>query len=287
MKRPLWPRLAAAAFVAAVMILLPGCREGDRAPDASPAPDAAAAAETTVRNVTAAPVRYTIRMLFSTVGPVERTLAPGAVDRFPEATAMDLEFHNGDHLKLYRLEPGTAHSFRLDEEGRLEMFKGAHGLADVQDLAPFVPTPMPVVDRMLEAAGVGSGDIVYDIGCGDGRILITAARRYGARGVGIDIVPERIRESLAGAKEAGVEHLVEFLRQDAMTVDLSPASVVTIYLLPESNLLLRPKLERELRPGTRVVCHNYTIAGWEAKGVKSETMTDDVGTEHAVYLYIR
>ncbi len=240
-----------------------------------------------MRNVTAAPVRYTIRMLFSTVGPMARTLAPGAVDRFPEAKAMDLEFHNGDHLKLYRLEPGTAHSFRLDEEGRLEMFKGAHGLAEVQDLAPFVPTPMPVVERMLAAAGVGPADVVYDIGCGDGRILITAARRYGARGVGVDIVPERIRESMAGAKEAGVEHLVEFRRQDAMTVDLSPATVVTIYLLPESNLLLRPKLERELRPGTRVVSHNYTIEGWEAKGVKSETMTDDVGTEHAVYLYIR
>lgn len=286
MKRQPWPRLTAATFLAAAMILFPGCRRESPPTDDPPAP-AAAAAETTVRNVTSDPVRYTIRALFSTVGPVERTLQPGAVDRFPEAKAMDLEFHNGDHVKLYRLEPGTAHSFRLDEEGRLEMFKGAHGLADVQDLAPFVPTPMPVVERMLEAAGVGPQDVVYDIGCGDGRILITAARKYGARGVGIDIVPERIRESLAGAKEAGVESLVEFLCRDAMTVDLSPATVVTIYLLPESNLLLRPKLERELRPGTRVVSHNYTIEGWEAKGVKSESLFDDVGTSHAVYLYIR
>lgn len=243
--------------------------------------------ETTVRNVTAAPVHYAIRVLFSNVGPVTRTLAPGAVDRFPSRTSMDLEFNNGDHLKLYRLEPGTAHSFRLDENGRLEMYKGAHGRADAADLAPFVPTPMPVVEKMLATAGVGPQDVIYDIGCGDGRILITAARKSGARGVGVDIVPERIKECLAGAKEAGVEGLVEFRLQDAMTLDLSPATVVTIYLLPESNILLRPRLEAQLRKGTRVVTHNYTIEGWEARLTKSETLTDDVGTEHAVYLYFK
>ncbi len=278
------------AFVSIPALMLAGalacfhaCRPSE--PDKPPAP--AAPPATTVRNVTSDPVRYTIRILFSTVGPVARTLAPGAVDSFPAPTSMDLSFSNGDHEKLYRLEPGTAHSFRLDEDGRLELFKGAHGRADAADLAPFVPTPMPVVERMLEAAKVGPADVVYDIGCGDGRILITAARKYGARGVGVDLVPERIKECLAGAKEAGVEGLVEFRLQDAMTLDVSAATVVTLYLLPESNALLRPRLEAQLRPGARVVSHNYTIEGWQDRGVASISLKDDVGTEHAVYLYIR
>ncbi|MCX6560914.1 MAG: methyltransferase domain-containing protein [Candidatus Aminicenantes bacterium] len=276
-------RVAAALILLAMLAGAMACRaEAPEQPAEPPAP-----IETTLRNVTAETVHYTIRVLFSNVGPVTRTLAPGAVDRFPSRTSMDLEFNNGDHLKLYRLEPGTAHSFRLDENGRLEMFKGAHGRADAADLAPFVPTPMPVVEKMLAAAGVGPQDVIYDIGCGDGRILITAARKYGARGVGVDIVPERIKECLAGAKEAGVEGLVEFRLQDAMTLDLSPATVVTLYLLPESNLLLRPRMEAQLRRGTRVVTHNYTIEGWEARGVKSESLTDDVGTEHSVYLYVK
>ncbi|MDD8024890.1 MAG: methyltransferase domain-containing protein [Acidobacteriota bacterium] len=282
-RRPIFRAFAAVLVVTAAFAGVSACRpEG---PDKSPEP--AAAPETTLRNVTSDPVHYTIRVLFSNVGPMARTLAPGTVDRFSSRTAMDLQFSNGDHDKLYRLEPGSAHSFRLDERGKLEMFKGAHGLADAADLAPYVPTPMPVVEKMLETAGVGPEDIIYDIGCGDGRILITAAREYGARGVGVDIVPERIRECLAAAKAAGVERLVEFRRQDAMTLDISAATVVTLYLLPESNLLLRPKLEAQLRKGTRVVSHNYTIEGWESRGAKSETLTDDVGTEHAVYLYIK
>jgi SAM-dependent methyltransferase len=282
-KRRSFQILTSILLLLAVFAVVPSCRrDTDRKPAEPPAPP-----ETTLRNVTSETVHYTIRVLFSNVGPMARTLFPGSIDRFPSRTSMDLEFSNGDHLKLYRLEPGSVHSFRLDEDGRLEMFRGAHGRADAADLAPFVPTPMPVVDKMLEAAGVGAGDVVYDVGCGDGRILITAARKYGARGVGVDIVPERIRECLAGAKEAGVEDLVEFRLQDAMTLDLSPATVVTLYLLPESNLLLRPKLEAQLRKGARVVSHNYSIAGWEGRGVKSESLTDDVGTGHSVYLYIK
>ncbi len=284
MKERTFPRFqAAAVFLAAALAWLPACRPD--APEKPPAPTAPPA--TTIRNVTAAPVPYTIRVLFSNVGPVARTLAPGAVDSFPAPASMDLTFSNGDHDKIYRLEPGTAHSFRLDEDGRLELFRGAHGRTDAADLAPFVPTPMPVVERMLEAAKVGPDDVIYDIGCGDGRILITAARKYGARGVGVDLVPERIRECLTGAKEAGVERLVEFRQQDAMTLDVSAATVVTLYLLPESNVLLRPKLEAQLRKGARVVSHNYTIEGWEDKGVASISMKDDVGTDHAVYLYVR
>jgi len=241
--------------------------------------------ETTIRNVTGGTVSYTIRPLYSDVGPMNKMIEPKAIDRFPGNTALDIDFSNGTETKSYRLDQGRAYSFRLDEDDLLELFDGAHGRADAVDLAPFVPTPMPVVDKMLEMAQLDGSDIVYDIGCGDGRIIIGAAKRYGARGVGVDIVPERIQECLAGAKEAAVENLVEFKQQDAMTLDISPATVVTLYLLPESNLLLRSKLEAELRPGTLVISHNYSIAGWEKKEVRSESLPDESGVEHSIYLY--
>jgi hypothetical protein len=283
-------RLAAVLLLGWVVFWGSACSSSRRdqpAPPAAPAETPVVVKETTVRNVTDSTVDYTIRPLFSSVGPMKRSIAPGALDRFPGGTAFDIEFTNGAETKLYRIDSGTAHSFRLDEKNLLELFLGAHGREDVLDLAPFVPTPMPVVEKMLELAEVAATDVLYDIGCGDGRILITAARKFGARGVGIDIVPERIEECLAGAKEAGVADLVEFRLGDAMALDISPATIVTLYLLPESNLLLRPKLESQLKPGTRVVSHNYSIEGWDDKGKKSETLTDEKGTEHTVYLYKR
>lgn len=131
-----------------------------------------------------------------------------------------------------------------------------------QSLAPFVPTPQDVVARMLELAGVTKSDVVYDLGCGDGRIVITAAKKYGARGVGVDIDPERIAESKANAEKAGVTKLVEFRQQDAMTVDVSPATVVTLYLLTDSNLKLRPILTKQLKPGSRIVSHAFSMGDW-------------------------
>jgi SAM-dependent methyltransferase len=128
-----------------------------------------------------------------------------------------------------------------------------------QSLAPYVPTPYEVVDRMLDLAGVSARDVVYDLGCGDGRIPITAATKYGARGVGIDIDPKRIGESLANAKAAGVEHLVEFRLGDVMQADVSEATVVTLYLLGSGNAKLRPLLTRHLRPGARIVSHAFSM----------------------------
>jgi trans-aconitate methyltransferase len=183
------------------------------------------------------------------------------------------------------LTPGRAYSFRYDEHDLLEIWLGSHGREDAEDLAPFVATPRAVVDRMLEMAVAGPDDVVYDIGCGDGRIVITAAERFGARGVGIDIDPERIRESRENAANAMVEHLVTFLLEDATRTDISKATIVTLYLLPESNGLLRPKLEKELRPGTLVISHNYTIPGWEAKETGSERIRDGLDKEHSIYLY--
>jgi SAM-dependent methyltransferase len=153
-----------------------------------------------------------------------------------------------------------------------------------QSLAPYVPSPPEVVDRMLALAGVTKADVVYDLGSGDGRIPIAAARTYGARGVGLDIDPRRIEESRANARSAGVEHLVEFRLQDVMTADISPATVVTLYLLSSSNAKLRPILTRQLKPGTRIVSHAFSMSTiWPAE--KVDRFTSTRGDEITLYLW--
>jgi SAM-dependent methyltransferase len=152
---------------------------------------------------------------------------------------------------------------------------------DAPQLAPYVPTPQEVVDRMLALAGVGKADVVMDLGCGDGRIPITAAKTYGARGIGVDIDPALLAQANANAVAAGVSHLVTFKLQDAMTADLSEVTVLTLYLLSSSNLKLRPKLTRELKPGSRIVAHNFALGDWEAE--KVETVTDREGRRRTIY----
>jgi SAM-dependent methyltransferase len=153
-----------------------------------------------------------------------------------------------------------------------------------QSLAPYVPTPQYVVDKMLELAEVTSKDVVYDLGCGDGRIVITAAKKYGAHAVGVDIDPERIRESKANAKEAGVENLVSFRLEDAMKVDVSPATVVTLYLLTSSNEALRPMLTKQLKPGARIVSHAFGMGDWLPQ--KTEPIPHESGFNRTIYLWI-
>ena len=123
----------------------------------------------------------------------------------------------------------------------------------------YVPTPQVVVDKMLEMAQVRSSDVLYDLGCGDGRIVITAARDFGARGVGIDLDPERIAEARQNARSAGVTNRVRFRQADLFKSDFSGATVVTLYLLPVLNQRLRPQLWRQLKPGTRVVSHAFDM----------------------------
>ncbi len=127
----------------------------------------------------------------------------------------------------------------------------------------FVPTPHEVVAAMLKVAKVGSKDVLYDLGSGDGRIVITAAKKYGTRGTGIDIDSIRIAESLLGARKAGVTDKVEFRQADLFETDLRDASVVTLYLLPTLNVRLRPKLYKELKPGSRVVSHAFDMGNWK------------------------
>jgi ribosomal protein L11 methylase PrmA len=136
---------------------------------------------------------------------------------------------------------------------------------------------------MLALAKVGPTDVVYDLGCGDGRIVITAAKKYGARGVGVDIDPERIAESTANARQAGVQNLVTFKLQDAMTVDVSEASVVTLYLLSASNVRLRPILTRQLKPGSRIVSHSFGMGDWQPATV--DTFQDANGGTRTLYLW--
>ncbi len=128
---------------------------------------------------------------------------------------------------------------------------------------PYVPTPQEVVDAMLAVADLKPGDVLYDLGSGDGRIVVTAAKKFGVRGVGIDINPERIQEAEANARAAGVQKLTEFREEDIFKADIGDATVVTMYLLPSVNNRMRPKLLKDLKPGTRIVSHAFDIEGWE------------------------
>ena len=136
--------------------------------------------------------------------------------------------------------------------------------------APYVSTPQPVVDAMLRMADVGASDVVYDLGCGDGRIVISAASQFGARGVGVDLDPRRIDEANAAARSAGVAGRVRFVVQDLFKADFSEASVLALYLFPEMNARLLPKIRSEMRPGSRVVSYQFGIGDWvpeKAEGI--------------------
>ena len=147
---------------------------------------------------------------------------------------------------------------------------------------PYVPTKEPIVDRMLQMANIKPGDVIYDLGCGDGRIVIAAAKRYGIRGVGIDIDPQRIAEAQENAKKAGVADRVQFIQGDLFDADIKGASVVTLYLLPDVNMRLRPKLLSDLKPGSRIVSHNYDLGDWKPEQTAKITVD---GTEHVVYAW--
>ena len=130
---------------------------------------------------------------------------------------------------------------------------------------PYVPTPDTVVAEMLKLANLQKGDVLYDLGSGDGRVVITAAQKYGIRGVGIDINPERISEARENAKKAGVTDRVTFREGDLFQADIHQATVVTMYLLPSVNLRLKPKLLAELKPGTRLISHDFDMGDWKAE----------------------
>jgi hypothetical protein len=147
----------------------------------------------------------------------------------------------------------------------------------------YVPTPHNVVAEMLRLADVKPSDVVYDLGSGDGRVVITAATRYKARGVGVDIDPQRIKDSRANARQAGVDKRVKFLQQDLFKTDIREATVVSLYLLPELNRKLRPKLLSDLRPGTRIVSHDFDMGDWHPDQVIN---IPGATYDHTVYYWV-
>ena len=159
---------------------------------------------------------------------------------------------------------------RLAIRFALFLIPGSAQPPQIQIHAPYVTTPHNVVSAMLKLAHVKSSDVVYDLGCGDGRIVISAAKLYGAHGVGIDINPERIEEARVNARKAGVEALTRFELNDVFDADIRAATVVTLYLLPDLNLRLRPKLLQDLKPGTRVVSNSFPMGDWKPE--KEETI---------------
>ena len=153
---------------------------------------------------------------------------------------------------------------------------------DREPEVPYVPTHDMIVAEMLKVAKVGKNDVLYDLGSGDGRIPITAAKKFGTRGVGVDIDPARVTEARANAVKAGVADKVTFKQQDLFETDIKEATVVTLYLLPEVNLRLRPKLLADLKPGTRIVSHNYDMGDWKPL----QTLTVKVPEEHTIYYWV-
>jgi tRNA G37 N-methylase Trm5 len=149
----------------------------------------------------------------------------------------------------------------------------------------FVPTPQAAVDRMLEMAKIKKDDVLYDLGCGDGRIVVTAAKRYGIKAVGFDIDPQRVRESMENVRSNRMEHLVTIKQADIFTLDLRPASVVTLYLLPQLNVKLMPQLQK-LKPGSRILSHDFDMKGAEPEEIHRVAVPYNGGddtVEHTIY----
>src|SRR5918996_1659111 len=165
----------------------------------------------------------------------------------------------------------------------------ADSAADYPEEIPFVPTPIAVVDRMLEMAEVQKGDVVYDLGSGDGRIVIRAAKKFGVRGVGIEMDKTLIEKARKSAQEEDVSHLVEFRSEDALKADISPATVITLYMLPWFNTAMKSKFQLMLRPGARIVAHDFGIEGWEPDKTEKlpeiETHPNGYKHQHVIYLW--
>jgi cyclopropane fatty-acyl-phospholipid synthase-like methyltransferase len=156
----------------------------------------------------------------------------------------------------------------------------SHSIGAAQDSIPFVPSPLYVVHKMIELAQIKNGDILYDMGSGDGRIVIEAAKKYGIRGVGIDLDAELVAKAKENAANEGVSHLVEFRAQDGLTVDISEATVVTLYMFKWFNNALRPKLQK-LKPGSRVVAHDFDIDDWKPTRVEHISRPPEDGADWA------
>lgn len=243
------------------------------------------AAETTLRNLAGRRLEFELEPAGKPSGRRSVACDPGRLVRLVTNVPVRVFYDNGARRAEQTIYPRQPYCFRLDENGLVKIYPGSHMLEDAADLAPYVPTPPPVVRGMLALAGVGPEDVVYDLGCGDGRLVIQAAALFGARGVGIEIDPLLVEACRENAAAAGVSGRVRFLCMDATKAGLTEATVVTVYLLPESLELLKPAFERDLRDGARVVSHDYRIPGWDGKVAAVETVPDETGRSHKIFLY--
>lgn len=173
--------------------------------------------------------------------------------------------------------------------GCLLFFNAVPGNADYPEEIPYVPTPLAVIDQMLKLAEVKKGDVVYDLGSGDGRIVIRAAQKYGVRAVGIEMDQILLAQARQAARKAGISHLVEFRSEDALKADISAATVVTLYMLPWFNEAMKPRFQKYLKPGSRIVAHDFGIEGWAPDKVeklsKTEIMPGGRKHQHVIYLW--
>ena len=188
-------------------------------------------------------------------------------------------FVNAPNLGLIELSSEKEGWLVLPNAPEINMEGKIHRALDVI----FIPTPQDVVDKMLELAEVKKGDLVYDLGCGDGRIVITAAKKYGCMAVGYDLDPDRVKESIENVEKNKLGHLITIEQKDIFTLDLSEADVITLYLLPSLNVRLIPQLEK-LKPGSRIVSHNFDMEGVKPDKVVKLTSSKDQA-EHKIYLW--
>lgn len=247
----------------------------------------AGALRTTLHNAAPVDLSYLIKPLYVDVTPERRELGAGRTEIFPADSHYEIRVLPEETALVYWLFPGEHYIVREVGEAGLRIFKRSRNFPGALDLAPFVATPMPVVKRMLELAGVNADSVVFDLGCGDGRVVVTAASKYGARGVGVDIDPVRIAEARSRARRAGVEDRVDILRQDIFDTDISPATVVYLYLYPDSNRLLRPFLEEHLRAGAVVVCHDFLMPGWRENLIATHEIENEYGMVATLFIYRR
>jgi uncharacterized protein (TIGR03000 family) len=185
--------------------------------------------------------------------------------------------------KVVHVKAGDDKEVNLREETDKDEEKKEEKKPEREPDVIFVPTPQDVVDKMLELAEVKKDDVVYDLGCGNGIIVVTAAKKYGCKTMGFDIDPQRVKESRANVKKNGVEKLATIEEKDIFKLDLSPANVVTLYLLPDLNVKLIPQLEK-LKPGSRIVSHDFDMKGVKPK--QKVTVKKEDGVEHTIYLWV-
>jgi len=197
---------------------------------------------------------------------------------YPGIVILDSPYHYWPNTVITEVAPGVVEERRYADEPPAESRTRSGG-----QVAPFDPTPQDVVDRMLRLAAVQSGDILYDLGSGDGRVAIAAAKQYGIRAVGFEIDPGLVKLARENVRRQGVEQLVEIRQEDFLTADLSLPSLVTLYLSYDGNLSVRPRLMTQLKPGARVISYTFDMAEWQPK--VAERYQDAAGNSHMIYLW--